>query len=259
MMWLVLGLALSGLGAVPVMGTVVYLIRERRGDLAGYWYQITYGPGDDVMKGPVWSIELLRLHHYRDAARGSMWRIYPHHFERCWDWKATCEGSLVMGWYKAVSGDGRSGLLLMSSLDRKHLIGHHFAASAAGGPGPPVVSVTLEQAPMEWVALESCRGAALADWITTLPDRGCTRFLSWGAKRCLFGWREARGAIVHSLGYGASATNPLPALEIARAAREDRARRAANPLPPPSAFHRQHIVGVEPLHPKDTEGDANQG
>lgn len=252
--WIVLGITLSGLGAIPAAYAVVRFMREFKGHLAGYWYQITYDANDDAMTGPIWSIELLKVRHHKDAAHGHMWRIYPHAFDRCWRWEATCEGWLVMGTYQAVRGDGRSGLLLLTVLDPKHLAGHYFATRAVR-PTELQVGSLLETAPMEWVALDSCRGAALAEWIPTLPERGCTAYLPWNARRVLLGWGYIRAAtsksILRGSAYMLATQTPQPATSAERAEREDDAHREANPPPIPQVFHRHDVVGIGPVHPKD--------
>lgn len=69
-----LGLILGLLGAIPVVAGAVYWLTDRHGELAGYWFQVTYSPDDEAMEKEIWSIELLELKQRGQRLRGTMWR-----------------------------------------------------------------------------------------------------------------------------------------------------------------------------------------
>jgi len=260
MVWTAVGLALA---CIPLMIGGVRYLGEYRGDLAGYWYQVTYDPKDEQMGEACWSIELMRLRHRRDSVKGTWWRIYPEHFYKKWTWEGKLEGAFVIGSYFASrkSKSGGSGNFFMMEIGEGRVKGHFMCVlvedMASGGVG-----FEPETWPMEWIRVDRCNGAALANWVESLPERACDcraarttsdtsghaaiEHLPWYARRALghSGWPNARRDSQRGLGYAAAASGPLPALAL-----EDAERQAAS-------AHRHKLLPVPSLRRLDILGKA---
>jgi hypothetical protein len=243
---LVIGLVLGAAGVIPVIGSIINLVRDYRGRLAGFWYQVTYGPTDETMSDRIHSIELLQVRHRGNSLRGKMWRIYDRdcEFNKCWTWSAKSEGSFVLGSYHATRQNkkGRSGLLHMTIRGHGRATGYILWVEDAGTAR---INLARQVWPMEWLAIESCDGSKLLAWIDTLPRRDCPKYLSWGARRCLFGWKGPVGEIKAGLALAGSSITPLPALEHQRMTLE--AEAALVPLPAVPELKRPDLFKGDPI------------
>ena len=240
-------------------GGARYLI-SLRGDLAGYWYQVTYHPDDKKMSEPCFSIELMRLRHRGDTVKGTWWRIYKVDFKKKWSFEGKTDGAFVIGSYFASSRSkaGGSGNFFMMEIGGEGRVKGRFTCVVVEDTASGGVGFEPEMWPMEWLRVDHCSGAKLAAWVQTLPDRACdctvkpgvadgtdTRHaaidhLPWYARRALghAGWPNARKETQKGLGYAAAISTPLPAtaLEGAERQADATARRKVLPVPDLSRF-----------------------
>lgn len=265
MVWTAIGLALA---CVPFVGWGARSLSEFRGNLAGYWYQVTYDPGDGKLAEPCYSIEFMRLRHRGDTVKGTWWRIYPDDFEKKWTWKGQVEGSFVIGSYFASkrSKAGGSGNFFMMEIGEGRVKGHFMCVviddMASGGVG-----VEPRMWPMEWLRADRCTGALLTAWIKSLAIRPCmcagpsrprekghpaVDHLPWYARRALghSGWPNARKETEAGLAYVGAASAPLPALVHEAARREAAEIAARQPIPEIPLLQRVDILGEEFIHPR---------
>jgi hypothetical protein len=238
MIWTAIVLAV---GIAPAAAWSVRYLREFRGDLAGYWYQVTYDPKDKKLEDPCWSIELMRVRHRGDTVEGTMWRIFPDEFYKKWSWEGRSEGAFVIGSYFASrrSKAGGSGNFFLMEIGEGRVKGDFMCIviedTASGGVG-----LAPEMWPMEWLRVDRCSGNPLAAWIETLPDRPCEcrpsrgahrdlssfhaaiDHLPWYARRALghAGWPHATKRTEEGLAYTAGASGPLVGLAMEQAERE---------------------------------------
>ncbi len=232
---------------VPTAGLIVALVPlaalggkwllRFRGDLAGYWYQVTYNPEDENLEQPCFSIELMRLTHWRDTVRGTWWRIYKEDFYKRWSWEGKLEGAFVIGSYFAgkKSKAGGSGNFFMMEIGEGRVKGH-FMCVVVDDTAASSIGFEPRVWPMEWLRADRCAGAKLARWIESLPDRPCDcrplrsgdghvaiDHLPWYARRALghSGWPNARKDTAKGAAYaGAMSAGPLPGLAVEESERE---------------------------------------
>lgn len=93
-----------------------------RGELAGYWYQVTYDPDNDEN---VWSVEVIEVKHHADRITGTMWRVWPEAFLRRWSFSGEYSNLLYRALYKRTRED-------RSSAEHRHMREH--GASPAHAP-----------------------------------------------------------------------------------------------------------------------------
>jgi hypothetical protein len=266
MPWGVIGVVI-GLLPFALMG--IRYVLSLRGPLAGYWYQVTYARTDEQMTEPCFSIELMRLRHWRDTVKGTWWRIYPEAFNKKWSWEGRVTGALIIGSYFAwrKSKAGGSGNFFMMEIDAEGRAKGHFMCvvvedTKSGGVGyEPLVQ------PMEWLRADRCTGAELASWIESLPGRPCdckvvrgkdaaghnaAAHLPWYARRALghSGWPNAAKQGQKGFAYVATASSSLGAGALEAAEREA-AEAPRPPLPKFPPLRRTDILGRARRSPRE--------
>ena len=111
--------------------------RERRGRLAGWWWQVTYPPGDGAMVGRPWSVELASVHHFRNDFTCQWWRVYRdplvHHsgdpdpgYDRRWGADGRYADGVVNGHYWGESGDAGDGVFQLRNIGLATRITRHL-------------------------------------------------------------------------------------------------------------------------------------
>jgi hypothetical protein len=119
---------------------------HRQGELAGWWYQITWNPDKPDQ---IWSIEWVQVQHRRHQVTGTMWRVYTErdgqaiatkeNFCKVWKFAADYSGGHVLnGHYSCKTGDGWDGVFQMLTYTRTSLIGNFRAIV----PDPDVTSAS---------------------------------------------------------------------------------------------------------------------
>jgi hypothetical protein len=180
-MVLVVGVISSLIGAA-VWAIIAYFIemqRQRSGVAAGDWYQITYDPQDT---GKVWSVEWVEAFQRNDTITGTMWRIYPEHFNRRWKFQGRCHDRKIRAQYWATRGNGGEGSMKIHMLRPSNYLGS-FEEEVVNSfqIGPSFVDFA---APVEWIGVQSddepvvlaeLRKVSEADMIAYLPGRICRR------------------------------------------------------------------------------------
>jgi hypothetical protein len=157
--------SLIGAAVWAIIALALDAARHRRGAIAGHWYQVTFDP-DDTTK--VWSIELVVVKHYRESISGTMWRIYPAHFDRRWTFDGRCRDYFVRAQYWADRGDGGEGTLKLFRYRRSNCAGRFEEEQPRSvGFGASFIEFA---APMEWIRVDGDQEPAVLDKIATMPE-----------------------------------------------------------------------------------------
>jgi len=171
---------LSSLAAATLVAAIGVQIRrrlEQRGEVAGYWLQLTYEPGDEDRAEPIRSIELLELRNHKSGVTGTMWRLYCSEWERRWAFVGRSEDGVISGVYWATRDHrGGFGSVLMTEEERWLYAGEFFWTVYQHLEGG-AVSVTRRSEPMEWIALQACHDVGLEKVITRYLDCGASEFM----------------------------------------------------------------------------------
>ena len=180
-MVLVVGIISSLIGAA-VWAIISYIIenqRQRSGVAAGHWYQITYNPEDTK---DVWSIEWVETFQRNETITGTMWRIYPEHFNRRWRFQGRCNDGKIRAQYWATRGNGGGGSMKLYMLRPSNFLGNFEEERANSfGIGPSFVDFA---APIEWIEVHSddeplvlaeLRKISQAEMVAHLPRRICRK------------------------------------------------------------------------------------
>lgn len=192
---------LSGVIAAAIWAAVTQLVRrgrERRGFLAGWWWQITYPPVSGATVIPVsseaeaangsaevlfrdpmehsawsladpddspWSIELLYIRQRNEIFSGEAWRVYREHPERRWVSSGRCgNDSIVDGIYWANRGEGGHGTFhLWAFIGSSRYCGEFSESKVQLGPSGP--RFEFSSAPLEWVRVGSDEEAKVLSWL----------------------------------------------------------------------------------------------
>lgn len=183
-MVLVVGIISSLIGAA-VWAIVAYIIenrRERSGEAAGHWYQITYDPKNIT---DVWSVEWVEVLQRNDTIKGTMWRIYPAHFNRRWRFQGRCRDKKIRAQYWCTRGNGGDGSMKLHIVRRSNLLGNFEEERAnAYGIGPSFIDFS---AYIEWIEVSSdyepqvlaeLRKMDETEMVAYLPRRICRRLRS---------------------------------------------------------------------------------
>lgn len=149
----IIGIACSIVGAIlwALASAVYFQLRERRGALAGCWFQVTYDP-DPHHRNDVWSIEWVEARHHRDRVTGRMYRIYPGFYDRRWEFKLWGKGDVFRGPYFCVNGSGGDGLLTLKRKRNVLCVGAFTEDDAER----PVITEAKDgfAAPLEWLRVD---------------------------------------------------------------------------------------------------------
>lgn len=187
MIWLT-GILCSLAGALiwALLWKASILYSSRRGELAGYFYQITH-TGDPQR---VMSIELARVRHSRrsETLSGTWWRIYPDNMSRRWEFDAWLLKGIIAGKYRNNRGNGLGGTFRFIYTNNDQLHGTFNAYELRQTPS----NATIEDfwAPMEWRRLgesESDDEQIIVALLRTKSEKELFRYLPWSVRRQLRG------------------------------------------------------------------------
>jgi hypothetical protein len=182
-MVLVVGIISSLIGAT-VWAIIAYIIENKRlrsGKVAGDWYQITFNPKNDK---EVWSIEWVEALQKGETITGTMWRIYPEHFNRRWSFQGRCHDTNIRAQYWATRGNGGEGSMTLYMWGKSTFLGNFNEERANSyGIGPSFVDF---KAPIHWIeakahsedeppVLAKLRQISEAEMVAHLPRRICRR------------------------------------------------------------------------------------
>jgi hypothetical protein len=182
-MVLVVGIISSLIGAA-VWAIVAYVIenkRQRSGAAAGNWYQVTFDREDDEA---VWSIEWVEALQKGETITGTMWRIYPEHFNRRWSFQGRCRDKNISAQYWATRGNGGEGSMTLYMWGESTFLGRFKEERANSyGIGPSFVDF---EGRIHWIeakahsedeppVLARLREISEAEMVAHLPRRICRR------------------------------------------------------------------------------------
>jgi hypothetical protein len=226
MVWLI-GVASSIVGAAiwAVIGYGIEARRERTGELAGQWFQITYNPKDTDV---VWSIEWIDVKHQGERVSGTMWRIYPESFDRRWSFNGVFARSFIRCPYLPTRGDGGEGFMKLYMFKRSNCLGRFIQDLPKNVDfGPSYVEFA---APLEWIRAGSDDQGAVVKLLATVPKEQMISRLPSRVRKQLqrrMDGMSTTDVVLRNLGYGNALpdmTGPL-AMERERLLREDATRK----------------------------------
>jgi hypothetical protein len=230
--------------------------RERSGELAGDWLQVTYVPDDETLTR-VWSIEWLRVRQRKKVLRATAWRLSPLDFQRKWALNASAYPALIEGIYWAERGRGGHGQFQLIHVDDDRYSGNY--RTATGKPTTSGVEVLFIGAPMEWVKVGSDRAERLTPLIADhLPK--AQRHLPWYLRRRVAAAVKRPTPLSEHWAYASAIYNPQLAFvwEAERRRAEEAIQRDARPDPslpeaavldPSDVDDTQHPPAGEPGEP----------
>jgi hypothetical protein len=191
MIWLI-GILSSLAGAViwALLSKAYRLYSARRGDLAGYFYQITYRSKDKIL-----SIELVQVRHSKrsDTLSGTWWRLYNtdeehRNMSRRWDFDAWLLRGGIKGVYRSTRGNGLAGNFKLTYANHDYLHGKFDADEAR--PDDSFVTMSADFiAPMEWrrVGADSQENEerVIITLLKTIPQGELLEYLPGSVQRVL--------------------------------------------------------------------------
>jgi hypothetical protein len=189
---------MSSLGG-PVLGIVCAVIgggvleysknlrasSPSKDSVIGRWYwQVTYRPGETNWRA-IWSIELVRI--YRDGEKiwGTMYRVYPAHFTRRWEFTGYLrrERHLILNYRSIGKEFGVDGTMQLGILTKRNWCGTFEAipepasegrvrAAQADSAMSRIGPDFSEKALVEWVAADHDPDDAVRGFLALLPATG---------------------------------------------------------------------------------------
>ncbi len=217
---------LSSLTATALVAGIVARMRrqrERTGEVAGYWLQVTYEVGDTERKKPARSVELLELRHHRADLTGTMWRLYCSDYAKRWSFVGRSEHGVVSGVYWATRDPrGGFGSLLMTQEDRWLYSGEFFWTVYERSSEDGELHVTRRPEPLEWIALQGCHDVGVQKIVQRYLENGNTEYLPVRC-RAVLGIEPAywRARIREALANGSGLFSPQPLVILTHTRKTD--------------------------------------
>lgn len=216
MVWVVgIVSSLAGVVIATVSGAQWRRAHERRGRLAGDWFQITYQSDDGEMAGVPHSIEWVETRHRGrdDQFSGSFWRVHNEHHERCWEVIGRVHDSVIDGLYWCTNkegGGGEGSLHLWMTTDGRYC-GKYVQTIRRYVSG--VFETSFEEKPLEWVRIGTDAEHRATFWMpASIYDQCCLTRMPRRVLQRVPGCPPIRW--YHSMGYATTATSSAPAQAV---------------------------------------------
>lgn len=169
--WILISTA--GAGVLEAVKVVVFRREEKRGALAGWWWQITYPPTDPQMAGIPWSVELVSVRHFKRRVTAVMFRVLNRDdrpdadYEKRWRGEGRYDDIVLDGHHWGEAGHAGHGTFHLWRCSATELRGE-FSESTSQSTG---MSMTLvwDGAPLRWVRLRSTEEAPVLKMLRDCP------------------------------------------------------------------------------------------